>query len=289
MLWFFLALATALFAATEATLIKGFLSDLKPLETASYPLAYSLPLFLVAVLAIPQPELGADFWKTLWILIPINLAAFVCYMRGVSIAPLSESLPFLAFTPVVVILTGFVFLGETISGWGLAGILAIVAGSYVLHLDSAAPDKLLEPFRAIFRQRGTVLVLIASVIFGLGAVLGKVLILQSNPLYAGAMFFFLHNLVFMVAVLATGRVRPGVLLRRPMAGILVGGMIFCHIFFHFYAISMTQAAYMIAVKRLSGLFAVIYGGLVFKEKHIPVRLAGAGCMTLGAACIAVLG
>jgi len=289
MLWFTLALATAFFAATEATLVKGFLADLSALEIASYPLGYSLPLFLVAVLAVPQPELAAGFWSTLAVLVPVNLAAFVCYMRGVSIAPLSESMPFLAFTPVVVILTGFVFLGETISGWGFAGIGCIVAGSYVLHLDSFSPHRVLAPFRAVVRQRGVVLVLLASAIFGLGAVLGKVLVLQSSPLYAGAMFFFVHNLAFMVTVLATGLVRPGRLLLRPRAGMMIGGMLFFHIFFHFYAISMTVAAYMIAVKRLSGLFAVLYGGLVFREKHIPIRLAGAACMSLGAACIAILG
>lgn len=282
-------MATAFFAASEATLVKGYLSDLKPLELASYPLAYSLPLFFIAVLVLPQPELGKDFWLTLAVLTPVNLLAFVSYMRGVSISPLSVSMPFLAFSPVVVILTGFLFLGEMPSFLGFVGIAAIVAGSYVLHLDSARPDKLFEPFRAIFRERGTVLVLIAATVFGLGAVMGKVLILQSNPVYAGAMFFFVHNLVFMVAALATGKVSPRILVLRPKAGMLVGMILFVHIFCHFYAISMTDAAYMISVKRLSGLFAVLYGWIVFKEQHIPVRLAGAACMSLGAACIALVG
>lgn len=287
MLWFFLALATAFFAATEATLVKGYLSDLTGLELASYPAAYSLPLFFLAVLLLPQPELGEDFWLTLIVLVPVNLVGFVSYLRGVSIAPLSVAMPFLAFTPVVVILTGFLFLGEMPSLLGFAGIGAIVAGSYVLHLDSVSPDRLLEPFRAIVRERGTVLVLVASVVFGLGAVMGKVLALQSDPLYAGAMFFFVHNLVFVAAVLVTGKVRPRTLVLRPGPGMLIGCILFVHIFCHFTAISMVDAAYMISVKRLSGLFAVLYGALVFKEAHIPTRLAGAACMSCGAALIAL--
>ena len=44
-----------------------------------------------------------------------------------------------------------------------------------------------------------------------------------------------------------------------------------------------------AGKFLSGLFGVIYGGVLFKEKHMGTRLAGAFCMSLGAALIALMG
>lgn len=289
MFWFLLSLATAFFAATEAAVIKKFLSDLEPLELASYPLAYSLPLFFVVLLFLPRPELKPDFWPTLALLLPINYLAFVSYIRGVSIAPLSVSMPFLSFSPAVAIFSGFLFLGEVPSTWGLVGIGAIVAGSYVLHLDSASPGRLMEPFKAIFRERGAVLVLIAAAIFGVSAVMGKVLVLQSSPVYAGTMFFFVHNLIFVGLMFLFGKLRWSRLVLRPKAGMVVGSMLFSHIIFHFTAIALVAAAYMIAVKRLSGLFAVLYGGVLFKETHIPIRLAGAACMSLGAACIALWG
>lgn len=289
MLWFFLSLATAFMAATEGAVIKGFLSDLKPLELAAYPLFYSLPIFLVAVLLTPHTQLQPGFWSNLFILLPLNLLGYCLYVNGVALSPLSLSLPFLAITPAVTILTGFLFLGEEPSLYGLIGIAAIVMGSYILKIESAKPGELLQPFKAIFKERGTVLVLLAAVIFAFNAVFGKVLILHSNPVYAMCIFFLIHNTVFIAAVVLTRKVSLAALLKRPGPGILAGIVMFGHVTFHFQAIALAQAAYMIAVKRLSGLFGVIYGGLVFKEEHIGSRLAGAACMSMGAALIALLG
>ena len=58
---------------------------------------------------------------------------------------------------------------------------------------------------------------------------------------------------------------------------------------HVIAISQTKAVYMISVKRLSPFFGVIYGGILFKEKHIRLRLLAASCMCLGAIIIYVWG
>ncbi|MEZ4551110.1 MAG: hypothetical protein R2860_06745 [Desulfobacterales bacterium] len=48
---------------------------------------------------------------------------------------------------------------------------------------------------------------------------------------------------------------------------------------------MTKAAYMVSVKRLSIVFGVIFGGLVFREENFPMRLLGAVLMFSGAVVI----
>jgi len=52
---------------------------------------------------------------------------------------------------------------------------------------------------------------------------------------------------------------------------------------------MAKAAYMIAIKRLSVLFGVLYGGMWFQERRIGIRLAGAGLMVSGAVVILFFG
>ncbi len=54
---------------------------------------------------------------------------------------------------------------------------------------------------------------------------------------------------------------------------------------HMWAIHLITAAYMIAVKRTSLIFSVIYGKLIFKETEITQRLAGASLMMLGVGLI----
>ncbi len=58
---------------------------------------------------------------------------------------------------------------------------------------------------------------------------------------------------------------------------------------HMWAINLITAAYMIAVKRTSLIFSVIYGKLIFKEKEITQRLAGASLMVLGVGLIVLAG
>ena len=58
---------------------------------------------------------------------------------------------------------------------------------------------------------------------------------------------------------------------------------------HFHGIQLAPAAYLIAAKRLSLLFSVLYGGLVFREGFRRQRLLGAGLMAAGVGLIALKG
>ena len=58
---------------------------------------------------------------------------------------------------------------------------------------------------------------------------------------------------------------------------------------HFHGISLAPAAYLIAVKRTSLLFSVLYGGLWLQEGEFSNRLTGAGFMVLGVILITIWG
>ena len=66
-------------------------------------------------------------------------------------------------------------------------------------------------------------------------------------------------------------------------------MFFLHVLLHGWAITITKAAYMISVKRFSVLFGIIYGGLLFKESNIVIRLCGGIFMLSGAILITIKG
>jgi len=56
---------------------------------------------------------------------------------------------------------------------------------------------------------------------------------------------------------------------------------------HFMAISKVEAAYMIAVKRTSLLFGILYGALLFREAHLGRNLVAGALMIAGVGLIAV--
>ena len=75
----------------------------------------------------------------------------------------------------------------------------------------------------------------------------------------------------------------------PGRGLVAGGLLFAHVICHGWAISMTKAVYMIAVKRISILFGVLYGGLFFSERHMFYRVLGTGMMVGGAVLVTLKG
>ena len=288
MLWFFLSLLTAFFSATEAALIKRFLGDMTPWEVAGFPAVFSIPWFAAALVLLPAPSLGPDFWQTVVLLLPINALAYLLHMWAIQASPLSLTIPFMSFTPAFVIGTGFLFLGELPNTWGVVGILGVVAGGYVLNLGGESKG-VWGPFRAVVRERGSLLILIAAGIWGVAAVMGKQMALQSSPIYAISVFFLIHNMLFAAGLVLFRKVRLRVFLTRPKEGAIVGTALFVHALCHFTAVVLVATAYMIAIKRLNGLFAVMYGGLLFKEENMRWRLAGALLMGAGAAVMALFG
>lgn len=289
-MWFALALLTAFFSATEAAFLKRFLSHRSSWEMASYPLLYGLPIFLATVLVLPVPVLQPGFWWVVAVLTPLNIAGFLLHMHAIHESPISLTMPLQSFTPAFVILTGYVLLGETLNPWGIGGILCIALGSYVLNIGgNGAKRTLLSPFRALMGDTGARCMMGAALIYALCSVLGKLMILKSSPLYAGVVFFTIFSVSILAGLRLTGRIRFRNLRSRPWRGILIGSFFYLHILCHHLAISMAKAAYMMAIKRLNGLFSVLYGGLLFKEENFGFRLAGAGLMTTGAAVIALWG
>ena len=62
---------------------------------------------------------------------------------------------------------------------------------------------------------------------------------------------------------------------------MVGMMMALMITSHMISISMTQAVYMIAIKRMSEVFAVLYGAWIFHEEKITERFIGTIVMIIG--------
>lgn len=59
------------------------------------------------------------------------------YQRALQVSPLSVTVPYLAFTPALIIFTSYVMVRELPNFQGLAGVLVVTTGGYLLALESA--------------------------------------------------------------------------------------------------------------------------------------------------------
>lgn len=175
MSWLILALLAAFFLATADAITKWYLADFSPGLMALIRFGVTAVLLLPLLLFIPWPHPPLAFWGWVAALLPLEVLAMWFYMQAIRTSPLSLTLPYLAFTPVFNVLTGYVLLGETVNKTGMAGILLVVAGAWLLNLDLVYRNgyrNLLTPFLAIGRERGARLMLATaakrtSLLFGM--------------------------------------------------------------------------------------------------------------------------
>jgi len=287
--WFWLALLCAFSLASADALTKKALADYTAKELVLIRFGCTGLVLAPLVWATPPPPLPLVFWGWLGLLVPLEITAMWLYMRAIRDSPLALTLPYLAFTPVLTTLTGWLLLGEQVSGQGFGGILLVVVGAYLLNVQHARGQRgwsvVLVPLQAIARERGSRLMLAVATLYSLTAVLGKV-VLQYMPAPLFGPFYFV--LLGGITVLAIALSEPGTLRvigRRPgwhvIIALLMGGMVVTH----FLAVARVEVAYMIAVKRTSLLFGILYGALLFSESGLRRHLLAGGLMVAGVALI----
>ena len=287
MLWLLLSLFSAFSWATADAFTKRHLAHLNPWEMAVVRVAYSLPFLLPLLLFIPFPSLGKGFWEATFSLIPVELVATILYMEAIRSSPLSLSLPFLSFTPLFLTLTGLLLLGEWPSGMGFLGIGLVVLGGYLLNVGRGMG--VLGPVRRVISERGSWMMLLVAILYSYTSAMGKKAILYSHPLFFGPFYILLFTVILTVPLIITRKIDIKKLLRIPNKGLMVGGMIAAMLISHYWAITMVDAAYMIAVKRTAPIFGVLYGGLLLREEEMSRRLLATGMMVIGVLLIGLWG
>lgn len=288
--WLTLSLICAFSLASADAATKAWLRDYSARELTLVRMGITGLLMAPLLTGLgPVWELPAAFWGWILALIPLELAAMLIYMRAIRDHPLSLTLPYLAFTPVFVILTGFVLLGERVSLAGAGGILLVVAGAWLLNVRHASPGAWRSwslPLRAILREPGSRMMLAVAFLYSLTSAMGKGAMQYMAPEHFGAFYFVLLGTAA-VALLAGPRPRLlRTIWRRPWAVLAVAGLSALMVFTHFLALQQVEVAYMIAVKRTSLLFGILYGALLFKEAGLGAHALAGALMLAGVFLIA---
>ncbi|OGW51683.1 MAG: hypothetical protein A2Z50_07365 [Nitrospirae bacterium RBG_19FT_COMBO_42_15] len=285
-MWFYYALITAFSQATSDAITKKTLQRADEYIVAWFRLLSSVPYLLIIFFIIEIPSVDSTFWTALITALPLEIVALILYIKALKESPLSLTIPFLAFTPVFLILTSFLILGELPDKSGAAGVIFITAGAYSLNLHMKKKG-LLKPIMAIIKERGSLMMLIVSFIYSITSSLGKLAILHSSPIFFGAVYFIILALAFTPIVMFKSRNNLGQIIKNYKYFGFLGFFHSLMVITHMVAMSLTQVTYMIAVKRTSLLFSAGYGYFLFKEEKMRERLLGSILMIIGVALIVV--
>lgn len=283
MTWFLLSLGSAVSWSFTDLFAKRALTGLPVPAVAWVRVAFPLPILALGVALWGWVRPQGPFWWAMGLALPLEISATILQQKALKLSPLGLTAPYLAFTPVFLLATGYWILDETPSFAAMWGVVLVALGGYWIQLVPGMGP--LGPFRALAHEKGSVLMLVVALLYSVTAALGKVAVVSSNPqtfalVYSAA-------LALLLGPWAAGSVRQ--LPRAQLgAGIPVGvfgaAMSLCH----FSAIRLAPASYMIAVKRTSLLWSILLGRFVLAESNLGPRLFGGAMMLAGVAILAVV-
>ncbi|MFA5294524.1 MAG: EamA family transporter [Methanoregulaceae archaeon] len=217
MFWFAFALVGALSQAGYNLAVKVLLRTVRPFPLAGFSfLSGSLVLFAVSFIT-GIPDTGPGLLPAVAVTVAINIGATVLFYRALVTTDLSLSVPMLAFTPVFLILTSFLILGELPSPAGAAGILLVATGAYLLNLEyrDGSPCSLTGPFLRLRRDRGIQAMLLVSFLYSISVNYDKRVVEESDPVFGSAIVLLLLGAAFLTLAALQGSGGVGVIPGSP--------------------------------------------------------------------------
>ena len=293
-MWIILALISAIGQAGRLAVSKKLTDNFGAAALNWLMLIFSVPFMLVFVAPkfVSVPLDNPKFLIATLVAMTGFTVGNILIIKATELAPLSITVPFLAFTPVPAILIEFLVMGTLPTVYGAIGILLIAIGSYTLNA-SESKKGLLEPIKAIFKNKGSALALLAAFVFSIGGTIDKYGIDLSDPMsYLTTWLIF--GLILNTTIIIVGRKckiwKNYKKIKKYFPNMVVMGFLFfITIISNFMANALTNASYVLAVKRTSAFFSVLIGWLIFKEIKIRERAIGSLIMVAGVVLISVLG
>lgn len=278
--WVWLALLTALCEALKDVFSKFNLKNTNPYIVALAMRVFSLPLLLPALIFMDMPELGDRFFPALFIGGSMNIFITILYLKAIQHSDLSVTVPMVTFSPLFLLATSPLIVGEFPGLYGLAGILCIVFGSYMLNIHTIRQG-ISAPFRALLKDKGPRYMLVVAFLWSITANIDKVGIQHSNPIFWAVSIsaFLLAGMIPVACFFAKKDMTQ--LKTKASALFPVGLFTALTLVFQMLAIQVALVAYVISIKRTSVLLVVVMGVLIFREKGFSQRVFGATIMLAG--------
>ena len=249
-------------------------------------LALFLPVFLVV---LPDWSLPMEAVPFLSVSAVAETVYYLALGRAYEGGDMSVVYPLARSSPIFVTVAAALLLGETITPWGLTGILVIFAGVYTLHLRGLDRAELLQPVRRLGEpaSRYALTAALGTTVYSIADKMGATTV---GPIrYAFWMIIF--NTVLLTTATLLRRGPRGLsaeahrrLPRAAAAGFLMtGGYMLVLV-----AMSMTQVSYTLALRQASVVLGALIGVTILGEQHRWIRVASSAVIFLGVYILGVL-
>ena len=190
---------------------------------------------------------------------------------------LSHVYPIMRSSPALVLVIAVLFLGEQVSFQGVAGILLVAVGVYIINMRQISGQELLEPVKSIASDRSTQFAFLTLISVAVYSIVDKLAVDYIHPILFAFFHLFFGMCYYTPYILLT---KKGNIIRKEwhsgMGRIILSGVIgITGYSLILIAFTIERVSYIVSLRQLSVVFAVLMGSFWLKEKHKGIRLAGA--------------
>ena len=202
---------------------------------------------------------------------------------------LSHVYPIMRSSPALVLVNDILFLGEQDSFQGVSGILLVAAGVYIINLKQISGDELLAPVKSLARDRSTQFAFLTLISVACYSVADKMAVEYIHPILFAffhlffGMCYYTPYIVFTKTAVERKKEwhsGPGRIILSGVIGIVGYALILV-------AFTIERVSYIVSLRQISIVFAVLMGGHFLKEKHRGIRLTGALIIFVGGVLISL--
>jgi len=281
-MWLYYSVACAIFYGIEGFFLKVLhKKNIDEFIVVKSLFLYSIPFLFPFALKDGFYFKDLSFFIFLFIVGIGNAFGFYFYSKAIKNTEVSIAVPILSLSPVLVIPSSYIIMGEILPLKGILGVFVTTIGLIIL---SYSKDK--DPdFKKFISDKGVRYALITLLIWSIVASLDKKTLKLSSPL---SYPFFAVTMITIFLFLSKLNRPDGAssyrsifdkkyLLLFFVAGIIHSGLFLSHML----ALNSSYVSYLIAIKRSGMLLTIILGYIVFKEKKPGLKLISAIIILFG--------
>jgi uncharacterized membrane protein len=282
-MWFYSALGVSLITGLSAIISKHTLKTISPIAFFWAVLLISTPPVIIVSWKDGFPAINAAFFVGILASIAFYTVSKLLYYRTIKDAALSHVHPLVALGPIFTLLFSFLILTEKFTIVALVGICITILGAYVLNISSMK-EGLFEPFKIIFRNKLSLIMLLSVIIGSIVTVFDKLALkntLPENPNFA----LITENLFLIVGIL------PWILYNRSthwpefknnFKWIFIFGILqAASNMLGFYSLSAANPGLVTSVFRAQIFFVLIFSYLFFGDRPKTETVVGSIIMIGG--------
>ena len=291
MTWVLFGLLTACGSAGTSLAIKRTVARGDPvLTTVGYRFVAGLLLALVVVASGTLRPATPAYWRALALLMTPEIGGMVLLALALRRGDVSHVQPMMGLLPIFVTINGIIFDHEIPTALAGLGIALVTLGIYTVGLRRDAD--LLEPLRALRRDRASWYAVLATLFWGFTPLLHKRGTAAVGPLMWSMSVALASSVVLAIVFRLVHRPThpPGAARGRWRALVALTAIPFSlQVVTLQLALQRAQSGYVLALSSTSTLIATVLGILFLRERGGATRIPGAVLVTAGAALIALAG